>query len=216
MTLKVPQLLQLPGILIFIFLMVKGNFIRAGEHLNAMAAFNTTCLAVSVSLISASTFLSLYGFFAPSTSNKKFLLFCFTGGAFLFLMFYFYYEQYSFITRSATQYDRLSLNNTNMLPGIVEGTRNADSQNNREKFARLAYYFYGIKLSYRDNANNWLYYVPTQTEETDHQKLSDFQASLLKLRALSRGVLIATINIVLITFLTFLFGLLWLAIKKSV
>ena len=213
MKIKVPQLLLLPGILFFIILLLKGTFIHTVNP-TATAALNTVCVAMSVSFISASTFLFFYGFFTAKTSNRKFLFWCFVGSAFLFLMFYYYYDQYSIINRSLDKFDKLSIQNYNVLPDLVQRARIDDSADRRQKWAHMAYVLYGVRLSYRRDGTDWDYYVPTQAEENDYKNFSDFGKSVKSVRILSEGLLNGAFNVVWFTFITFLFGLLWLAVKK--
>jgi len=211
MTIKIPQRLLLLGIVIFIFLMLKNNFIHEIRP-NVIANVNTICIALSVPLISASIFLFLYGFCTASVSNRSFLLWCFVGSVFLFLMFYYHYEQYSVINRSLAKLESASV--PNLLPDLIQRTRIDDSPDRREQWAHMAYVLYGVRLSYRREGSDWAYYTPTDEEQIGYENMKNLDVSARNLRISSWGLLSGAVDVVWLAFITFLWGLLWLAVKK--
>jgi hypothetical protein len=211
MNIKIPQRLLLLGIVILIILMAKDHFIH-GIHPNVIADTNSLCIALGVVVISASIFLSFYGFCTAAVSNRKFLLLCFLGSALLFLTFYYYYELYSVTNRSLDKLE--SVNDHNLLPDLVERTRIDNSSERREHWAQAAYVLYGVRLSYRRDGNDWKYYVPTTAEQLCYENVTSIDLSARRLRPTSWGLLNGAVDVVWSTFLTFLCGLLWLTVKK--
>jgi len=196
--------------------MLKGIFIsNPYPYAGSLIVINTVCEAVGTCLISSSVFLSIYGFFTMPAVNKAFLLSCLGGSILLFLMFYGYYEQYSIINRSLDKFEHsLVVPKELELPDIVQRARLDDSVKRREQLARVAYILYGVRLSYQGERNDWTYYSPTKEEVEEYESERSLDLSVEKLRVASQDFLAGVCNMVLYVFITFLFGLLWLAVKK--
>ncbi len=128
-------------------------------------------------------------------------------------MFFYDYLIYSTIDRALNRFE--VLDQEVPLSALVDGTRNSASFQKRAGYAKLAYYKFGVKLPFRGEDDTWSYFEPTPQDEDAYDASKPLGASVVDLRSESRSLLAGTVNVVLYTFITFVFGLIWLAVKRQ-
>ena len=165
-------------------------------------------------LLSASVFFGLYGFCVSPTVKRVFLLYCLGCGFALVAQLYISYSEYSVISRLLNQYANAP--RIEILTQAVAKTRDATSEAVRANGARASYMMFGVELPYRKQDLTWTYYEPNAQDKETFENVRDIDAAMLTIRQEAQGILAGAVNVVFYSFITFLFGLLWLALKKPV
>jgi hypothetical protein len=204
---RLPGALCLAGVIFFIFPWLLFHTSFAGRII-----FNTICQTSATCLVSASVFFSLHVFYTAPQPRRVFLAFCLLGCLQLLIQFFANYELYAAINR--TLHSKLDATRNQIVAGAIEKSRSDPSPAARARAARVIFMLTGMEFPYRGDGFTWIYYVPTLSDQKAFEGNRKFDASVFELRQKSEGLLRAAINIVIYTFITFLFRLIWLAVKR--
>lgn len=197
------------GILFYILYIAKTHVLP--EHFPHRQFVNTLLLLLCTIFLTGCAFFSLREFFCKTDFLRLHFYQAFLAGMLIFVLFFCEQAKYFMINREINKFD----NHQNYLPEIVEKARTVENPKARKLYARVGYIFYGVRLSFRGDDNNWTYYDPPTEEIADRQSVDTMESSLRNLRVLSLGLFNGEVDVVFSMFLTLFFCLLWAGYRKT-
>lgn len=210
---KIPANFLLAGLFMLVSSIVGKKFFLT--TLGRSVFFEWSCGILMAIFLSIGFFLAIYGLATQTTKRKQFFELHLIGLIMFCGILVFYFLAYAVMTKVYYLADEIP----SVLPKLVENARTADSEGKRQKMAQTAYKIYGVKLAYRRESGEFVYYEPAVQDIAFHNKFEQDSSRNRELKeSLIKGQLkqfpyLFVFNIGAF-FLTFFIGSLWLFLKK--
>jgi len=183
--------------------------------------FQGSCCFLASVLLSVGLFLSLYGLFSQSGIRRRFVWPCLCNLGAIVLALSSYFSGYVQVAHASQTAQSIEVEPKG-LPKLIETIGAVDSEKAKITIAKGVYQLYGVRLAYRAQDGQIVYYEPDAQEVSSRQEMDQLNVEALKIkntwldkiqRALTYLPYFFTIYLGTF-FLTFFIGTLWVAFKK--